>query len=119
MSSFNVYLHGVYQQETLKLIAERSRLLSQLKDQQILCQKQVESEQAAAVLVSDLIRNGFHITPPDSTPRPQNVSHTSPEITKLVDRDEDSCKNITGRGQLLVAIHRELKKLQKNSTEIS
>uniref|UniRef100_A0A0B7BNP9 Uncharacterized protein n=1 Tax=Arion vulgaris TaxID=1028688 RepID=A0A0B7BNP9_9EUPU len=100
-----------------KLMEEGNRLLDLQKEQHILYRKQAASEQMAAVLVNDLLKNGFNITPPDSTPRFVDDAWTSSTSNKLPSVYEDGLKNVEA-SQLVVAMHKELKRLQTNDADI-
>ncbi|CAL1547100.1 unnamed protein product [Lymnaea stagnalis] len=91
-----------------KVISKRKQLLEQQKEQKVIHEKEERTLHAATTLVNDLLQNGFHITPPDKTPRlDQSVSP---------DREDTFLPHVDDR-KLIVAIHRELKRVQAGDIE--
>ncbi|BFZ05047.1 hypothetical protein BsWGS_08086 [Bradybaena similaris] len=98
------------QKDIFKLMEEGQRLLDLLREQQTQQSKKAASEQMAGVLVNNLLINGFHIIPPESTPRPVDDSWTLP----VSEDDKERVDNVVMGNQLIVDMHRELKRLQIN-----
>ncbi|CAG5133328.1 unnamed protein product [Candidula unifasciata] len=98
------------QEDIFKLMEEGHRLMNLLKEQQIQQGKKAASEQMAGLLVNNLLINGFHIVPPESTPRPVDDSWTLPDS----EADQENVVNVFMGDQLIVDMHRELKRLQIN-----
>lgn len=109
---FQLELHTsfILTQDIFKLMEEGQRLLNLLSEQQTQQSKKAASEQMAGVLVNNLLMNGFHIIPPESTPRPVDDSWTLP----VSEDDKESVDNVVMGNQIIVDMHRELKRLQIN-----
>ncbi|RUS74194.1 hypothetical protein EGW08_018042 [Elysia chlorotica] len=103
----------------IDLMNERKKILYQQKEQQAEFSREADSDQLAAVLVNDLMQQGFHITPPEQTPRgkgeePTNLPSLVPSFSlDATNKDKQTKQNVTpeGIGELVSAIHREVKKV--------
>ncbi|GFR83875.1 hypothetical protein ElyMa_002403800 [Elysia marginata] len=102
------------------LMNEKKRLLHQQKQQQAEVSREADSEQLAAVLVNDMMQHGFHITPPEHTPRgdcptSSNLpSHAPPSSSETENKDGESRQRVlpdVEEKRLVLAIHREVKRV--------
>ena len=99
---------------------ERKKILHQQKEQQAEFSRETDSEQLAAVLVNDMMQQGFHITPPEQTPRgiciaASDLQSFLPSFSsKTENKDGEMKQNVLPEGeerQLMLAIHREVKRV--------
>lgn len=103
------------------LMNERKKLLHQQKEQHDEITREADSEQLAAALVNDMMQQGFHITPPEMTPRgPFAAStHPSPPLepsssSEMENKDGENRRKILPEEEekrLVLAIHREVKRV--------
>ncbi|GFN96239.1 hypothetical protein PoB_002274500 [Plakobranchus ocellatus] len=102
------------------LMNERKKLLNQQKEQKVEISKEADSEQLAAALVNDLMQQGFHITPPDHSPRgsfmtapvpPKHLQQTEAEAEDKQKADRRKIAPEEEESRLVLAIHREVKRV--------
>ncbi|XP_059174180.1 uncharacterized protein LOC131954479 [Physella acuta] len=91
----------------------KQKLLEDIKKQQQKQDLKVNTMQAATALVNDMLLNGFHITPPDETPRLTLDKASQRAIS------EDHLLGPIEEKKLVVAMYHELKRIQKTHTEIA
>lgn len=107
------YFHFTYSQHRSEVDKSKQKLLEDIKKQQQKQDLKVNTMQAATALVNDMLLNGFHITPPDETPR------LSLEKTSQHSISEDHLLGPIEEKKLVVAMYYELKRIQKTHTEIA